>query len=569
MLENLSVRFKILLLTVVMLFIMVIIAGVGIYYNSQSKQAVDDLYSSNLMTTQFLNDANNQIRALDVDVAYLLLKNYSPEEKKILVADMEGALAAIEGDVVKVKEIDKSERAQKAISQMETSLGEVKAKVKSVESLGNSPEERIKAFEALSSVSAISGEMSVLTPDNVFQGKLLFGANNEAYDRSIKIFLAIIVLGLALGTGIALYIAKDIVSPLKRTVAGLNNVADGDLTQEIPQELTRRQDEIGQVVQAVAVMQESLHKVLKDVQQESESNAEMVAEIQQLVASLNDNAQDMSAVTEEMAAGMEETAASTVNMQTLSDQLKAAFEENSAEARKSQKYTEEIDERAGKLKESTAKSIAVAEKLYADSKASLEEAIESSKVVGKIDELTGDISEITEQTNLLALNAAIESARAGEAGRGFAVVADEVRKLAEQSTQTAGTIKGLTSQVTVAVENLSKGAFGILNFIDGTVQVDYDAMGKTAERYKQDAAYLNGFTRQSAESAEKLTADIGTMSVAMDEIAKAAHEGAMGNTRIAEKVTDMAENANTIMERVTASLEGTQKLLKQVERFKL
>ena len=57
--------------------------------------------------------------------------------------------------------------------------------------------------------------------------------------------------------------------------------------------------------------------------------------------------------------------------------------------------------------------------------------------------------------------------------------------------------------------------------------------------------------------------------VVVEVDAKAAHEGAMGNTRIAEKVTDMAENANTIMERVTASLEGTQKLLKQVERFKL
>ena len=83
----------------VMLFIMVIIAGVGIYYNGQSKKAVDELYSSNLMTTQYLNDANNQLRALDVDVAYLLLKNYSPEEKKILVGDMEGALSAIEGDI--------------------------------------------------------------------------------------------------------------------------------------------------------------------------------------------------------------------------------------------------------------------------------------------------------------------------------------------------------------------------------------------------------------------------------------------------------------------------------------
>ena len=569
MLENLSVRIKILLLSCVMLFIMVIIAGVGIYYNGQSKKAVDELYSSNLMTTQYLNDANNQLRALDVDVAYLLLKNYSPEEKKILVGDMEGALSAIEGDIAKVKEIDKSERAQKAISQLEASLGEVKGKVKTVENLSNSPEDRIKAFEELSSVGSISGEMSVLTPDNVFQGKQLFAANNEAYARSIKIFLAIIVLGLALGIGIATYIAREIVGPLRRTVSGLNNVAEGDLTQAMPEELIRRQDEIGQLVQAAATMQESLRKVLKDVQQESESNAEMVEEIQQLVASLNDNAQDMSAVTEEMAAGMEETAASTVNMQTLSDQLKAAIEENSAEAKKSQKYTEEIDARAARLMETTAKSIGMAEKLYADSKTSLEEAIESSKVVGKIEELTGDIAAIAEQTNLLALNAAIESARAGEAGRGFAVVADEVRKLAEQSTHTAETIKGLTSQVMQAVENLSKGAFDILNFIDGTVHRDYDAMGKTAERYKQDAAYLNGFTRQSASSADKLTGDIGTMSTAMDEIAKAAHEGAMGNTRIAEKVTDMAGNANTIMERVTVSLEGTKKLLKQVERFRL
>ena len=569
MLENLSVRIKILLLTVMMLFIIVIIAGVGIYYNSQSKQAVDDLYSSNLMTTQYLNDANNQLRTLDVDVAYLLLKNYSPAEKKILVGDMEGAIAAIEGDIAHVKEIDKSERAQKAIGQLEASLGEVKGKIKSVESLGNAPEERVKAFESLGSVGLISNQMSVLTPDNVFQGKLLFAANNGAYDRSIKIFMAIIVLGLALGTGIALYIARDIADPLKRTVVGLNNVADGDLTHEIPESLTRRQDEIGQVVQAVNKMQTSLRAVLKDVQQESENNAKMVEEIQQLVASLNDSAQDMSAVTEEMAAGMEETAASTANMQTLSDQLKEAIGENAVEARKSQKYTEEIDERAGKLQESTAKSIAAAEKLYADSKASLETAIESSKVVGKIEELTGDISEIAEQTNLLALNAAIESARAGEAGRGFAVVADEVRKLAEQSTRTADTIKGLTSQVTLAVDNLSKGAFDILNFIDGTVHVDYDAMGKTAKRYKQDAAYLNDFTRQSASSAAKLNENIENMGNAMDEIARAAHEGAMGNTRIAEKVTDMAGNANTIMERVTASMEGTQKLMKQVAKFKL
>ena len=169
----------------------------------------------------------------------------------------------------------------------------------------------------------------------------------------------------------------------------------------------------------------------------------------------------------------------------------------------------------------------------------------------------------------MALNAAIEAARAGEHGRGFAVVADEVRKLAEQTAVSADSIKKLTDQVTRSVNELSTGANEVLKFIDDTVIKDYDGMGQTAKQYKQDADYVKEWARRSNERATNLSASIHTMTTAMEDIAKATHESAVGNTSIAEKVALMAESAHEILNRMHESENDAHSLMEQIERFKI
>ena len=567
--KDLSVKIKILLLAVIMLVITCIVAAVGIFSNHQSKQAADDMYNRNLMTTQYLNEATVQLRTMESDVDYLLLQDFTPENQKKLIDDLIAKAKTIQGDADKIKDIDTGDRAQESLQKLDGNLADFITSAEGAKSLTTSQEDKAKLMKSLGGVKEISARLSELTPDNIQQGKLLFEASNTVYERTIKIFLAILLAGLVIGVVAARIISKNIADPLEESVGLLNAVADGDLTQELPVELADRRDEVGEMVASLEKMQGALRAFLKDVHEEAERSVAMVHEVQELVGALNDGAQDMSAVTEEMAAGMEETAASTSNLENLSDQISASVKSNADEAEKSEAYTNEVAERASKLKQDMDASSKKAQDVYHQTKDSVEEAIEAAKVVDNITLLTKDITDIAEQTNLLALNAAIEAARAGEAGRGFSVVADEVRKLAEQSQQTAEKIQSLTGRVTSSVSDLSEGANGLLQFMEQNIAKDYEAITKTADQYRADADYLRDFARKSSEASQGITNDVDTMNNAITQIAKATQEEAQGNTQVAEKVTEVAEKANQILEKVRESQEGAEKLKEQVAKFKV
>ena len=562
-LKDYSVKTKVAILSVFLLLTVALVAVVGIYSSHSAKQALDEMYHHNLMTTQYLNDANNRLRSITVNVSYIVQQNFTQENRQILLDDIAGNLAGIRHDVEEIQKMEQSDRTKEALSALDKDLDAADAAVKAVSTLGTAPEDKAEAYNQLSSLTAIGANMQVLTPDNVFQGKQLFEANNRQYARTLKIFAAIILISLILGIVMSRIIADNISAPLNTSIEHLNAVATGDLDREIPAALSNRADEIGVVVKALMKMQ----GFMKQVHEEAEKTDAVVGELEAMINAMNNETQDMSAVTEEMSAGMEETAASTASMQQVSGHLSEEIQHTVQEMKKSEAYTCEIAARATELKAKMEQSQEASNRVYGSTKTSVEDAIEAAKVVQEIETLTQAITDVAEQTNLLALNASIEAARAGEQGRGFAVVAGEVGKLAEQSQETAERIKSLTGQVMSAMEALSKGAFDLLHFIDEDIRKDYEQMDETAVQYKEDAEFFHRTAKGSTKSSEELLASVRNMNQSMDEIGRATHESADGNTRIAENIVGMAERYADILEKVQGFKEGTERLKNLVTAF--
>ena len=130
MLENMAVKTKILLLSVLMIAIICIVAAVGIFFNAKAQDALDNMYNSNLMATQYLNDANGHLRVIDVNVPYILLTGSNSLDPKLLQEDILSRLDSISGDIDKVKEISHSEKSLEIIARLEQHINEVRAKVK-------------------------------------------------------------------------------------------------------------------------------------------------------------------------------------------------------------------------------------------------------------------------------------------------------------------------------------------------------------------------------------------------------------------------------------------------------
>jgi len=256
-------------------------------------------------------------------------------------------------------------------------------------------------------------------------------------------------------------------------------------------------------------------------------------------SALASSAEELTAVSNQMASNAEETATQANVVSAASEEVSKNVSVVSSGSDQMQTSIREISKSANESAKVAKAAVSVAE----STNSTIAKLGESSVEIGKVIKV---ITSIAQQTNLLALNATIEAARAGEAGKGFAVVANEVKELAKETAKATEEI----GQKIDAIQSDTKGAVQAIGEISGIINQINDISNNIASAVEEQTVTTNEIGRNVGEAAKgtgEIAKNIGGVAVAAENTTR----GAADMQKAAQSLSGMAAQLQGLVSRFT------------------
>ena len=449
--NDMTVRNKITLFSVLMLGLMLIISAVGLWSSNMVNKARTNLNNSALaqfdITQGFADFCNIKVRVRNILFVY-----YSDPDA---LQQQEQMIEEYKADARKY--LDLFEERMVSLSP------EIQAQYQTVEDEINLWYESTQKDIDM----AKAGQVDQAVNDLIVNGKVIaddvenglvelintIEADTKAKEATIQqqlvgltiVQVVVMVLAVLITIMYCLFLIKAITRPMSKLSVAAKKMTLGDIDVDCEKiyndDLGELLDEFAQMADAIREQTRITEAISKgDLSREANPRSDRDVLGKAIVRLLSENNMTLSNV-------KEASAQITVGSEQVANASQALAQGSTEQASAIQQVTASMDEVTQRTK-ANATEAGEANVLVQNIKEMATSGNEQMKpMIGAMDDINASsetiskiiktIDDIAFQTNILALNAAVEAARAGVHGKGFAVVAEEVRNLAAKSAAAA------------------------------------------------------------------------------------------------------------------------------------
>ncbi|MBU0525950.1 MAG: methyl-accepting chemotaxis protein [Pseudomonas sp.] len=491
--------------------------------NAETASTLIDAISTRVQQMPLSDQRFEQFQAVTTAKEAFILARYevrgytattNAETEQKAVAQLDSAIASL-----KPLNVHFAETQQDALRQLETALGNYRSALIAYKAANS---DAVQARKEMTD----QGAAIVTLSEQLYQIQLDRRDAESAQARTLQLISTL--LALLVGIIAAVIITRQITGPLRDTLAVVERIASGDLSQDV--KVTRR-DELGVLQQGIARMGVTLR--------------DLISGIRDGVTQIASAAEELSAVTEQTSAGVNSQKIETDQVATAMHEMTATVQEVARNAEEASLAAAAADGEAREGDKVVNEAIAQIERLATEVARSTEAMSVLQQESDKIGSVMDVIKAVAEQTNLLALNAAIEAARAGEAGRGFAVVADEVRGLAQRTQKSTEEIEGLVAGLQNGTQQVSTVMNNSRALTDSSVALTRKA-GTSLENITRTVSNIQSMNQQIAAAAEQQSAVAEEISRSIINVRDVSEQTAAASDETAKSSVELARLGNQL-----------------------